>query len=723
VSVNDCVFSDNSSPLGGGLLVDASIVELVSSEFIGNTGTVGCGSYLYASDVVVESSVFDKNIGQEGAGLYIADSEIWLAKNRFTANLASSYGAGLFINGAPLAVYPQSVINNLFSDNSAGLAGGGLVTEGGSDVEVVNCTFAENIVTDPFGYAAGLLAHDTFVDVKNTIFWDNLATFGPQIVVGDPYEFGQPYDPDYIPYSTVFVDYSDVQGGETELFVSDGEWPWAWYGSSNIEDDPATEEDESDPLFEVISEPVFKFFLSQFPVQSVKSPCVDAGDGTADDLNSEIEFIGTTRTDYGADGDEVDMGYHYSSVETELCAYADLALNGIVSLDDLIFLASYWLGQCDSANSWCAGSDFNFDNGVDLYDYAFLAGCWLVFDEEPPSPDPAQWEVAPRPVENTSDQIIMEAVQATDNWSFLGVEYKFQNLTNETDTGWRQGYDSSGADYVSEPWMYIESGLQDGTSYTYTVTTRDIAGNMTVASVPGSAIPGLDTNPPSPNPSQWAIEPYQSGLNAASMEAVHSLIVMMTLLTVAGSPMLIMKRSAWSWMWPTRLSIHSLWWHEMVLRRKTRPLGRVQFLWQFWKSMTSRRTIRVLMRQIHFIIRLNTQSLHRVWHFLEEKSGTLLHRLRWRMTAVWSIGSLTLTLTFTAVVRAETRMVLNGVMWTMLRGCLLIRTTPPRCRGNTLQNAVLTQLMKGGGSKFVTGCNRLSRRIIQSRRRNYRLMM
>ena len=75
---------------------------------------------------------------------------------------------------------------------------------------------------------------------------------------------------------------------------------------------------------------------------------------------------------------------------------------------------------------------------------------------------------------------------------------------------------------MPEPWIYIDSGLQDGTSYTYTVITRDIRGNESLVSSPESAIPGLDINPPSPNPSEWAVEPFQSGLNAASMEAVQA---------------------------------------------------------------------------------------------------------------------------------------------------------------------------------------------------------
>ena len=116
-----------------------------------------------------------------------------------------------------------------------------MVAEGGSSVAVTNCTFVDNDANSMmFGYAGAILAHDTFVDITNSIFRDNVAVMGPHITVGDPYELIDPYDPLYIPFSTVFVDYSDVQGGQQDIFVSSGEWPWLWYGDNNIDDDPAT---------------------------------------------------------------------------------------------------------------------------------------------------------------------------------------------------------------------------------------------------------------------------------------------------------------------------------------------------------------------------------------------------------------------------------------------------------------------------------------------------
>jgi len=275
------------------------------------------------------------------------------------------------------------------------------------------------------------------------------------------------------------------------------------------------------------------------------SPCVDAGSELASALG--LDKYTTTYSDSKFDNDTgvVDLGYHYPLAEdTEYCAYADLSyaalgyqLDGVVDMNDLVILANYWLDLCDEGNQWCHGSDLNFDSGVNLVDFAFMAECWGVFDYQSPFPDPARWEIPPRPTDDATDSIYMEAVQATDNW-IGGVEYKFANLTitdGSHDSKWRQSFDldriGPDTEYVydeNDPdiraWIYVDSGLTAGESYTYTVITRDVAGNLTAASTPASAIPGVDNNPPSPDPSEWAVdgEPAQSALDAASMEAVQA---------------------------------------------------------------------------------------------------------------------------------------------------------------------------------------------------------
>jgi Zn-dependent metalloprotease len=352
VSVADSVFKENQAPYGAGLYLDASVVDIARSQFTDNIGDIGVGGFVFASDAVIQDNAFYRNIGTElvslgdqseqdnatvdtlcnGGGLYVSNANLDLINNHFASNAVDGIGGAVFVNGPSLDWYPQNLINNLFVENSAGLQGGALVASGASDVYVQNCDFVDNAVLGQYGVGGAMVAHDAFVDVVNSIFWSSEAFYpgallGSQIAVGDPFEEVQEYDPDYIPYSTVFVEYSDVQDGEEGIFVADGEAPWLWYGPSNIEDNPLTLEDEADPLFVEIMDPNDSsgrtFYLSQVdpngiePLQEAifepgeNNPCVDAGLGTVGDLAAWLGFNAVTRTDHQEDIDAIDIGYHY----------------------------------------------------------------------------------------------------------------------------------------------------------------------------------------------------------------------------------------------------------------------------------------------------------------------------------------------------------------------------------------------------------------------------
>jgi chitodextrinase len=136
-------------------------------------------------------------------------------------------------------------------------------------------------------------------------------------------------------------------------------------------------------------------------------------------------------------------------------------------------------------------------------------------DSNPPQPDPMEWETPygePNAISSTS--IRMVAKTAID---ITGVEYYFD--CNELvspgchDCDWQ---DST---------TYVDSGLDPCTTYTYRVKARDksTAKNTTEWSAQASATtwptgpppPPVDTNAPTPNPSQWAIYPQAAqGLDA-----------------------------------------------------------------------------------------------------------------------------------------------------------------------------------------------------------------
>ena len=322
VTVSGGLFEGNISPTGGGLYVDASVLDVSGAEFARNASQAGAGGFVYGCDLTVDNNFFYNNTGAyvaprrtqdsdtfggliSAAALYVSDSDVLLTSNRFAANESHGYAGALALIGPPLHwERPQEVINNLFIQNSAVNSGGAIQADWSSDVSIMNCTFVDNSVSDQrYGVGGALMAHDTFVDVTNSIFWNNSAVLGPQISVGDPYETY------FVPFTTVLVDYSDVQGGAERVYVAAGIEPWLWYGPNNIESDPLLID------FGTVQSPTYRtVYLSHIDAgQMENSPCIDKGFGSADLLASLVGFKITTRTDAVEDSGTVDMGYHYDA--------------------------------------------------------------------------------------------------------------------------------------------------------------------------------------------------------------------------------------------------------------------------------------------------------------------------------------------------------------------------------------------------------------------------
>jgi hypothetical protein len=141
--------------------------------------------------------------------------------------------------------------------------------------------------------------YDAFIEIIDSVLWDNLAVFGPQLGIGDPLESDNPF-------STVMMTYTDIQGGEDDVFIGDGLGPWLIPSETNIEEDPQ---------FAAVSatDALKNYYLGQIDAgQLTDSPCVDAGSTTASAVGMDSY---TTRTDHELDAGLVDMGYHYDASE------------------------------------------------------------------------------------------------------------------------------------------------------------------------------------------------------------------------------------------------------------------------------------------------------------------------------------------------------------------------------------------------------------------------
>ncbi len=96
-------------------------------------------------------------------------------------------------------------------------------------------------------------------------------------------------------------------------------------------------------------------------------------------------------------------------------------------------------------------------------------------DNQPPTPDPAEWASGPHALGGT--EITMAAEMGTD--ASGGIEYYFD------ETSGNPGGNGSG--WQTDP-IYNDTGLEPGYEYTYTVKMRDKYGNETGVSAEGKAI-------------------------------------------------------------------------------------------------------------------------------------------------------------------------------------------------------------------------------------------
>ncbi|KKK66287.1 hypothetical protein LCGC14_2965620, partial [marine sediment metagenome] len=123
----------------------------------------------------------------------------------FRNNQASASGGGIFFLGSDQDYDYESVVANcLITDNISGYDGGGVSVNWYSDIDIVNTTIADNIVTSLKSFGGGLFtSYSSVTDVIDSIIWDNTAFSGSQVAVGGGDLF--------FPFpASVTISYSDI---------------------------------------------------------------------------------------------------------------------------------------------------------------------------------------------------------------------------------------------------------------------------------------------------------------------------------------------------------------------------------------------------------------------------------------------------------------------------------------------------------------------------------
>ncbi|MGD8786702.1 MAG: C10 family peptidase [Phycisphaerales bacterium] len=238
-----CMFSGNSAAdNGGGMYNNLCEPNLTNCTFNENSAQRGGGLYndCYGCPLLTDCN-FVNNSAEYGGGMENANNSSSTLKNCIFSSNEAEYGGGVYSNESD-----STLLSCIFGNNSAG-CGGGLFCDENSESVLTNCSIVENQVTSSGGGFYN--SNESSATLVNCIVWNNASG---QIVNDEG--------------ASAIITYSDVQDG--------------WPGQGNIDNDPLFA-DPSNGDYHLKSrggrwDPVSQSWV----LDSVTSPCIDAGDPT-----------------------------------------------------------------------------------------------------------------------------------------------------------------------------------------------------------------------------------------------------------------------------------------------------------------------------------------------------------------------------------------------------------------------------------------------------------
>ena len=198
-SLENITIANNSAVHhGGGIYCLGSSPSLENVTIMGNSTSRGGGIYCYFSNPILkEVAITGNSASNRGGGIYSSTSNPILKEVAITGNSASWGGGITFFRSSP------SLENVTITGNSATNGGGIYCDESTPSLE--NITIADNSASSDGG---GIFSNESSPSLINSVLWNN----SPEELFFSGY---------YADTMTLFIAYSDIQGGRSGIITFD----------------------------------------------------------------------------------------------------------------------------------------------------------------------------------------------------------------------------------------------------------------------------------------------------------------------------------------------------------------------------------------------------------------------------------------------------------------------------------------------------------------------